>query len=129
MKDGLPIDSFLGLKPVPLSQYSTVYARLGAVILSTVQYDSTIFVTAPYHPQHQRLGLQWDRWGDSRTFPLAVWPAYRRCSGLQSLQKAESKSAPLIAKCRYKDLLPLRKALGKWEKHRKTMGKRRFTIS
>lgn len=42
-------------------------------------------------------------WGDTRTFPLAVWPAYRRCTGLHSLQKAESKSAPLIAKCRYKD--------------------------
>ena len=54
--------------------------------------------------KYQRIELlQWDRWGDTRTFPLAVWPAYRRCTGLHSLQKAESKSAPLIAKCRYKD--------------------------
>lgn len=56
--------------------------------------------------QRQCLELHWDRWGDTRTFPLAVWPAYRRCTGLHSLQKAESKSAPLIAKCRYKDLSP-----------------------
>lgn len=43
------------------------------------------------------------RWGETRTFPLAVWPPYRRCAGLETRpRKAESKSAPLIARCRYK---------------------------
>ena len=43
-------------------------------------------------------------WGETRTFPLAVWPPYRRCAGLETRpRKAESKSAPLIARCRYKD--------------------------
>ena len=48
-------------------------------------------------------GFIWHRWGETRTFPLAVWPPYRRCAGLETRpRKAESKSAPLIARCRYK---------------------------
>eukprot|EP00913_Durusdinium_trenchii_P017353 g16319.t1 len=43
-------------------------------------------------------------WGEDRSFPLAVWPPYRTCAGLETApRKAESKSAPLIVRCRYRD--------------------------
>ncbi|CAJ1402021.1 unnamed protein product [Effrenium voratum] len=43
-------------------------------------------------------------WGEERMFPLAVWPPYRSCLGLEfKPRKAESKSAPVIARCCFHD--------------------------
>lgn len=43
-------------------------------------------------------------WGESRGFPLAVWPPDRRCLGLEGWpRETESKSAPIIMRCRFRD--------------------------
>ena len=43
-------------------------------------------------------------WGDSRKFPLAVWPPYRSCLGMEGLpKKTDSKSAPIVVRCRFHD--------------------------
>jgi len=40
-------------------------------------------------------------WGDGRAFPIAVWPAERRCLGLHGQpREATSKTAPVILRCR-----------------------------
>ncbi|CAE6909586.1 Pik3cb [Symbiodinium natans] len=45
-----------------------------------------------------------DPWGESRKFPLAVWPPYRSCLGVEGLpRKTDSKSAPVIVRCRFHD--------------------------
>lgn len=44
-------------------------------------------------------------WGEKRAFPIAVWQPSRRCWGLEGRpREAESKCAPVMLRCRSRDL-------------------------